>query len=100
MIVATNFPTGVGGTANLFVAGIVPGLMMAGVMWSVIWFQARGGRLPRSSIKIEKGEMGTLIRDELVVLGLHGVIVGCTLSGVFTATEAGGMAVVYALIVA
>lgn len=85
---------------DLFVAGIVPGLMMAGVMWMVIWFQARGGRLPRSSIKIEKGEMGTLIRDGLLVLGLPGVIVGGTLSGVFTATEAGGVAIVYALIIA
>lgn len=85
---------------DLFVAGIVPGLMMAGVMWMVIWFQARGGRLPRSNIKIEKGEMGTLIRDGLLVLGLPGVIVGGTLSGVFTATEAGGVAIVYALIIA
>lgn len=84
---------------DLFVAGIVPGLMMAGVLWIVIWFQARGGRLPRSNIVIEKGEMGTLIRDGLLVLGLPGVIVGGTLSGVFTATEAGGVAVIYALII-
>lgn len=84
---------------DLFVAGIVPGLLLAGAMWGVIWFQARGGRLPRSSHKVDRGEVGVLIRDGLLVAGLPGIIVGGTLSGVFTATEAGGIAVVYALIV-
>jgi len=84
---------------DLFIAGIIPGLMLAGAMWIVIWFQARGGRLPRSSFSIEKGEVGLLIRDGLLVMGLPAVIVGGTLLGVFTATEAGGVAVVYALII-
>ncbi len=84
---------------DLFVAGVIPGLLLAGAMWLVIWFQARGGKLPRSRIDIKKGEVGLLIRDGLLVLGLPGVIVGGTLSGVFTATEAGGIAVLYALII-
>jgi len=82
---------------DLFVAGIIPGLLMAGSMCLVIWWQARNEGLPRSSHRIEKGELGILIRDGLLVLGLPGVIVGGTLSGVFTATEAGGIAVIYAL---
>lgn len=84
---------------DLFIAGIIPGLMLAGAMWVVIWFQARGGRLPRSSHRVGKGEVGVLIRDGLLVMGLPAVIVGGTLLGVFTATEAGGVAVVYALII-
>jgi tripartite ATP-independent transporter DctM subunit len=72
---------------------------MAGGLCGVIWWQARGGRLPRSSYKIEKDELATLVRDGLLVMGLPGVIVGGTLSGVFTATEAGGIAVIYALII-
>lgn len=84
---------------DLFVAGIVPGLMLAGVMWLVIWWQARGGRLPRSSFKVERHEVATLVRDGLLVMGLPVLIVGGTLSGIFTATEAGGVAVVYALII-
>lgn len=82
---------------DLFVAGIVPGLLLAGAMWVVIWFQARGGRLPRSSHAVAPGELGVLIRDGLMVLGLPVLIVGGTLGGIFTATEAGGVAVVYAL---
>ncbi|QOR37694.1 TRAP transporter large permease [Billgrantia diversa] len=84
---------------DLFIAGIVPGLMLAGVMWLVIWWQARGGRLPRSSYKVERHEISTLVRDGLLVLGLPVLIVGGTLMGVFTATEAGGVAVVYALLI-
>ena len=82
---------------DLFIAGIVPGLLLAGALWLVIFLQARGDRLPRSQHQVEKGEALTLIRDGLLVAGLPGIIVGGTLSGVFTATEAGGVAVVYAL---
>jgi tripartite ATP-independent transporter DctM subunit len=84
---------------DLFIAGVIPGLMLAGAMWIVIWFQARGGRLPRSSQSVKKGEVGILVRDGLLVMGLPALIVGGTLMGVFTATEAGGVAVVYALII-
>lgn len=84
---------------DLFIAGIIPGLMLAGAMWIVIWFQARGGRLPPSNQKVDRGEVGVLIRDGLLVMGLPALIVGGTLFGVFTATEAGGVAVVYALLI-
>lgn len=84
---------------DLFVAGILPGLMLAGAMWLVIWINARGGRLPRSSFKVERHEFVALVRDGLLVMGLPFLIVAGTLSGVFTATEAGGVAVVYALII-
>lgn len=84
---------------DLFIAGIVPGLMLAGVMWLVIGWQARGGRLPRSSYRVERHEIATLVRDGLLVMGLPVLIVGGTLLGAFTATEAGGVAVVYALLI-
>ena len=84
---------------ELFVAGIVPGLMLAGVMWLLIWLQACGGRLPKSSHRVVKGEVLILVRDGLLVMGLPAIIVGGTLSGMFTATEAGGVAVVYALVI-
>ena len=84
---------------DLFVAGIVPGLMLAGAMWLVIFLQARGDRLPRSQHRVERHEVMVMIRDGLLVMGLPALIVGGTLLGVFTATEAGGVAVLYALAV-
>ncbi|SDK60785.1 TRAP transporter large permease [Aliiruegeria lutimaris] len=84
---------------DLFVAGVIPGILLAAAMWMVIYFQARGDRLPRSQIRIERHEIPVMIRDGALVLGLPGIIVGGTLLGVFTATEAGGVAVLYALVV-
>lgn len=84
---------------DLFVAGIVPGLLLAGSMFVVIFVQARGGRLPRSRHRVDPGEVPVLVRDGLAVMGLPALIVVGTLSGVFTATEAGGVAVLYALII-
>ncbi len=84
---------------DLFVAGIVPGLLLAGAMSLVIFVQARGGRLPRSQHRIAPEDVMVMIRDGLLVMGLPALIVGGTLMGVFTATEAGGVAVVYALVV-
>ena len=84
---------------DLFVAGIVPGLMLAGAMWLVIFLQARGDRLPRSQHRVERHEVMVMIRDGILVMGLPALIVGGTLLGVFTATEAGGVAVLYALAV-
>ncbi len=83
---------------DLFIAGVIPGLLLAGSCWLLIFIHARGGRLPRSSNdKVEKGELLVLVRDGLLVAGLPAIIVIGTLSGAFTATEAGGIAVVYAL---
>jgi TRAP-type transport system large permease protein len=85
---------------DLFVAGIVPGLLLAGACCLVIFMQARGGRLPRSPRQeVAKGELLKLVRDGLLVAALPAIIVVGTLSGAFTATEAGGVAVVYALII-
>ena len=83
---------------SLFVAGIIPGFLLAGALATVIFVHARGGGLPRSPRTIGQGQkVGVLIRDGLLVMGLPALIVGGTLFGVFTATEAGGVAVVYAL---
>ncbi|RYH07553.1 TRAP transporter large permease [Tropicimonas sp. IMCC6043] len=84
---------------DLFLAGIIPGFLLAAAMWAVIFVQARGGRLPRSQTRVERHEVLGMVRDGALVLGLPAIIVGGTMFGVFTATEAGGVAVLYALLV-
>jgi len=84
---------------DLFVAGIIPGILLGFAMWLVIWVQARGGRLPVSENPIKEGEVSSFVRDGLLVMLLPVLIVGGTLGGVFTATEAAGIAVVYAVLV-
>jgi len=81
---------------QLFVAGIVPGLLLGSACAVVIFLYARAGHLPVSSVRVERKEVPRLAGDGALVLTLPLLIVGGTLSGAFTATEAGGVAVVYA----
>jgi TRAP-type transport system large permease protein len=81
---------------QLFVAGIVPGLLLGAACAVVIFLYARAGHLPVSSVRVERKEVPRLAGDGALVLTLPLLIVGGTLSGAFTATEAGGVAVVYA----
>jgi tripartite ATP-independent transporter DctM subunit len=63
----------------------------------VVFVKGLRGELPRSSMVVPRAERPRAWRDGLLVLTLPGFIVFGTLSGVFTPTEAGGIAVVYAL---
>jgi TRAP-type transport system large permease protein len=81
---------------QLFVAGIVPGLLLGAACAVVIFLYARAGHLPVSTVRVERKEVPRLAGDGALVLTLPLLIVGGTLSGAFTATEAGGVAVIYA----
>jgi tripartite ATP-independent transporter DctM subunit len=82
---------------QLFLAGIVPGLMLGGACAVVVWLYARAGHLPVSVVSVRRHEVPRLALDGVLVATLPGIIVLGTLSGAFTATEAGGIAVIYAL---
>ena len=77
---------------DLFVAGIVPGLLLAGAMFLVIFVQARGGRLPRSRHRQSAAEAAAAF---VVERAQEPPGVGAAQS----ATEAGGVAVLYALLI-
>lgn len=86
---------------QMFLAGIVPGLLIGvGLMvvihiWNIrMGWEAGSGRRP--SMK----RIGATLRGALVPLGTPVVIVGGIVGGIFTATEAGVVAAVYALIAA
>lgn len=81
---------------KLFLAGILPGLLMGLACAVVVFITGLGGRLPKTRVPVTRREVPGLALDGLLVGSLPLFIVLGTLSGVFTATEAGGIAVVYA----
>ncbi len=81
---------------DLFAAGVVPGLLLGAAMAVVIFIQARGGRLPRPTFRIEKGQGWRLAIEGALILTLPIVIIRGATVDWFTTTEAGGIAVVYA----
>jgi tripartite ATP-independent transporter DctM subunit len=82
---------------NLFVAGILPGLLLGVSCGLVVFFRGLKGGLPIANVEIKRADAPRLIRDGILVMSLPGFIVIGTLSGAFTPTEAGGVAVLYAL---
>jgi tripartite ATP-independent transporter DctM subunit len=82
---------------KLFLGGVVPGLLLGVACGAVVFVKGLRGELPRSSIVVPREERPRAIRDGVLVLTLPAFIVFGTLSGVFTPTEAGGIAVLYAI---
>lgn len=83
----------------LFVAGIVPALVLITALCLMVWVQTRGKdelKLPRSSW----GERGRTFLGVLPAGGAAIIVLGGILSGIFTPTEASGIGVVYLFIVA
>lgn len=81
---------------RLFLAGIVPGFLLGVSCAVVVYWRGRKGDLPVATITVTRAEVPKLVRDGFLVLSLPAFIVLGTLSGAFTPTEAGGIAVVYA----
>lgn len=81
---------------DLFIAGVIPGLMLAVAISVVIFIQGRGGRLPVPTFTVEKGTGRRLLVEGLLILTLPVVIIRGATVDWFTTTEAGGIACVYA----
>jgi tripartite ATP-independent transporter DctM subunit len=84
---------------KLFIAGIVPGLLLAAALWVTWWWLARREAItppPRRSLK----DIGQAARNALWALGMPLIVIVGLKLGVFTPTEAAVVAAVYALGVA
>jgi tripartite ATP-independent transporter DctM subunit len=84
--------------ADLFTAGIVPGLMLTAALMVAAYFVARRRGYPAEAFPGWLMVVRTLV-VALPGLLLIGIIFGGVRSGVFTATESSCVAVVYALLV-
>jgi C4-dicarboxylate transporter, DctM subunit len=92
--VTTNTSVG-----KLFMAGVVPGIMLATFLGVTTWFLARKNNYPRLP-KATWGERFSAFRKSVWGLLLIVIVMGGIYTGVFTPTEAAGMAAVYAFVIA
>jgi len=84
----------------LFVAGFLPGFFMAVALMVLVYVQSKRGLLPAGERKASFAERIQALRGAVFPLLLPIIIFGGILGGVFSPTEAAGVAVLYALLVA
>ncbi len=84
--------------ADLFTAGIIPGLLLALLLMVAAWWVARKRGYPTEPFP-GMAMLGRLFVSALPGLILIAIIFGGVRSGVFTASESSNIAVVYALLV-
>jgi C4-dicarboxylate transporter, DctM subunit len=92
--VSTNASIG-----KLFIAGIVPGLMLASMLGATTWYRAYKNdypRMPRASFRQQLDTFRKSIWGLLLIV----VVIGGIYTGLFTPTEAAAMSAVYAFAVA
>lgn len=82
--------------AKLFLAGVVPGLLMALALMIAVWVMARIHQMPRRD-HIDWRGIWTGFRDSFLSLLTPVIIIYGIFGGVFTPTEAGVAASAYAL---
>jgi C4-dicarboxylate transporter, DctM subunit len=92
--VATNTSVGA-----LFIAGIIPGLVLASMLGAVTWWRARKFNYPRQPRASWK-ERWQSFRKAIWGLLLIVVVIGGIYTGIFTPTEAAAMSAVYAFVIA
>ena len=84
--------------SHLFIAGVFPGLLMSLMMGGYIyWYAAR--RDIREGQPFAWGEFLRASKSGIWALGTPGIILGGIYAGVFSPTEAAGIACVYAILV-
>ncbi|RCW20002.1 tripartite ATP-independent transporter DctM subunit [Ciceribacter lividus] len=84
--------------ADLFTAGIIPGLLLAISLMVAAWFVARRRGYPTEPFPGFRA-LGGLLASAVPGLILVAIIFGGVRSGIFTASESSNIAVVYALLV-
>ena len=95
VIYAVSTNTSIGA---LFVAGVIPGLILTAMLCATTWYIARKNNYPRMQ-KATWLQRLKAFKDSLWGLLLVVIIIGGIYSGLFTATEAAAMSAVYAFFV-
>lgn len=92
---AATVNTSIGG---MFAGGVIPGIMLAIGMMLVVVIIDRFRKLPRRAEKVTFKEVALATKGAIPALIMPLIVVGGIWGGVFTATEAAAIAVMYSLI--
>jgi len=84
---------------KLFMAGVIPGIVLGLMLMTAIWFLARAKNLPRQP-RASLKEVLLAARDSIWGLLLLVIILGGIYGGIFTPTEAAAVSAVYAFFIA
>lgn len=84
---------------GLFMAGVLPGILMAGAMMLLITLLAKRRGFPLTGDRFALGNVLSQLRSSFLIVLMPVVVVGGIVGGAFTATEGSAIAVVYALAV-
>src|SRR5690606_29149585 len=83
---------------KLFLAGVVPGILVGASQMLIAYVMAHKHGYPREK-RATLPEVGLAFRKCLLPLGIPVIIIGGIMSGTFTPTEAGVVAVAYAVMI-
>ena len=92
--VSTNTSVG-----KLFIAGVIPGIMLATMLGITTWYRARKGGYPRMK-RATWSERFKAARESAWGLMLIVIVIGGIYTGLFTPTEAAAVSAVYAFFIA
>jgi C4-dicarboxylate transporter, DctM subunit len=84
---------------RLFIAGVIPGLVLAGLFmaYTIVWALAHPGKIPPPDREMTFGEKVYASRHLIPVVALIALVLGSIYVGIATATEAAALGVVGAL---
>ena len=82
---------------DLFLAGVVPGLLLGGACCLIVIIDALRGKVPKPQPQPSEESPLRMTLEAIAVATLPVIIVGGMVIGAYTATEGGGIAVAYAI---
>lgn len=85
--------------SKMFMGGLIPGIMVGLGLMAVVAIRNRKYHFPKSDKIYTREEKIKILKEALIPLGMPLILMGGILGGIFTATEAGAIAVLYSLIV-
>jgi C4-dicarboxylate transporter DctM subunit len=84
---------------KLFAAGLVPGLVMAAFLSLTIWWYVTRGGVEGRGAPFSGAEFWAATRDGIWSIGAPVAVLGGIYAGIFSPTEAAGIACIYAIVV-